>query len=85
METSQLTNSDLLTADEAAALLRMTPAGLAQKRLRGCGPPYYQPDGPGSKVFYRRDELEKWIESGRREGGHEEEDSAADECQMIID
>lgn len=67
-------NSPFITPDEAAAWLRMTSATLAQKRHRGVGPKYYQPDGPGSKVLYRMSDLEEWVEGGQREGACDQGD-----------
>jgi hypothetical protein len=61
-------DSPFLTAEEAACWLHMTSAALAQKRMKGCGPPYYQPDGPTTKILYRLEDLEKWVSDGRVDG-----------------
>ena len=63
--------SPFLTADEAAAWLRTTAAALAQKRQRGCGPPYCQPDGPNTKVLYRLSDLEEWASKPREDAGED--------------
>ena len=46
------------TADEAATILRTTPASLAGRRHRGTSPPYIK---DGSRVLYDADELRKWL------------------------
>jgi len=63
-------DSDFLTPTEAAEWLRVSLAVLANFRLSGEGPLYFQPGGPRTKVWYRRRDLLAWIESGPR-GGRE--------------
>lgn len=59
--------SDLLlyTADEAAALLRVTPETLFNWRRKGIGPRYVRPNGTKStrRVVYRECDLRDFIES----------------------
>jgi len=55
----------LLTTAEAAELLRLSLATLAQMRMRrGGGPRYLKLGrGKGSKVLYRKSEIMRWLES----------------------
>ena len=46
------------TADEAATILRTSPASLAGRRHRGTSPPYIK---DGSRVLYDADELHAWL------------------------
>ncbi len=54
--------SGLLTTVEAAEYLRLSPRTLEDMRVTGKGPRYYKL-GPGkrSKVVYRREDLEGWV------------------------
>jgi len=56
--------SPFLTATEAAEWLRVSVQTLSEYRRRGAGPRYYQPEGAGTRVFYRLSDLEDWMESG---------------------
>lgn len=54
--------SGLLTTVEAAEYLGLSPRTLEDMRVTGKGPRYYKL-GPGkrSKVVYRREDLEGWV------------------------
>jgi len=53
-------HTDLLTEREAQAQeLPMSLAWYRRKRVEGGGPPFLR---IGSRVFYRRSELRKWID-----------------------
>lgn len=56
--------SPFLTAEEAAKYLRVTESALARWRSGGRGPRYQQPGGPGTRVLYRFEDLEEWVETG---------------------
>ena len=62
-ESSLRSVSGLLTTVEAAEYLRLSPRTLEDMRVTGNGPRYFKL-GPGkrSKVVYRKDDLEKWVE-----------------------
>ena len=53
----------LLTTAEAAEVLRLAPITLHRWRNAGKGPPYIE---MGRKVYYRRVDLERWIEEQQR-------------------
>jgi excisionase family DNA binding protein len=53
-----MTDTDLLTITEAAALLRTPVATLRWWRHQGTGPASFR---IGRRVFYRRRDLEAWI------------------------
>ena len=53
-----------LTADEAAAYLRLAPGTLANRRSFGGGPPFLK---LGAKVVYRCRDLDAWATARRRE------------------
>lgn len=55
---------DLLTIHEAAALVRSSTWTLAGWRKRGKGPPFVQ-FGKHGPVFYRRNDLERWVNEHR--------------------
>lgn len=50
---------------DLAALLGMTPAGLANKRREGAAPASYNLGGGGHRVTYRLSEVARWIEEHR--------------------
>ena len=54
-----------LTTKEAAAYLRISTYSLEIARHQGGGPAYLQPI-PRGRVVYRRDDLDAWLESGRK-------------------
>lgn len=56
-------NDDLLTTNEAAKLLRLSPRTLQNHRARQTGPLYTH---HGRKVFYRRVDLENWSNLNRK-------------------
>jgi hypothetical protein len=62
-ESSLRSVSGLLTTVEAADYLRLSPRTLEDMRITGTGPRYFKL-GPGkrSKVVYRREDLEGWID-----------------------
>jgi len=53
---------ELLTRPEAATLLRMKPATLAQMAYRGVGPRFFRPDN--GRALYRRADLDAWLAGG---------------------
>ncbi len=53
---------EYLTREEAAELLRRTPAVLAGWAYRRSGPPFIR---TGGRVLYRRGDLEVWLERHR--------------------
>lgn len=54
----------LLPSDDAAILLGLKPQTLRAWRLRGMGPPYVRiGHGQRGRVFYRGDDLSRWLES----------------------
>ena len=57
-------NSELLNTTEAAEVLRLGMATLHRWRKAGKGPPYIE---MGRKVYYRRADLERWVESQQRQ------------------
>ncbi len=54
---------NLLTPQQAARLLALSTSWLAKLRLSGDGPPFLK---LGRCVRYRRDDLEKWLETKAR-------------------
>jgi hypothetical protein len=50
---------DLLTENEAAALLRLTPSALRSWRQRGLEPPFIRVGGRA--IRYRRQDLVDWL------------------------
>jgi hypothetical protein len=61
-ESSLRSVSGLLTTVEAAEYLRLPPRTLEDMRVTGNGPRYFKL-GPGkrSKVVYKRDDLDGWL------------------------
>jgi predicted DNA-binding transcriptional regulator AlpA len=53
----------LLSASEAAKLLRLASQTLAKKRVEGTGPRYVK---LGRRVFYDPADLSEWIEANKR-------------------
>jgi excisionase family DNA binding protein len=51
-------NDNLLTTDQAAALVRVKPATLKIWRMKGAGPAFIK---VGRLVRYRRATVEKWL------------------------
>ncbi len=60
-------NSILLNTEEAAESLRMSAITLHRWRKAGKGPPYIE---MGRKVYYRRVDLDRWVEEQRRQPRH---------------
>lgn len=54
----------LLNTTEAAEVLRLGVATLHRWRKSGKGPPYIE---MGRKVYYRRADLDRWIEEQQRQ------------------
>ncbi len=54
---------EFLTADEAAAYMRVSKQTLAKLRHQRKSPPYRK---VGGRVLYKRTELEKWMDMPRR-------------------
>jgi hypothetical protein len=60
-------DSPVLTPAEAASYLRRSIRHLAFLRRSGDGPAFLRfGDGPGSRVLYRRSDLDIWLEDHRR-------------------
>lgn len=57
-------DDEILTTQEAAELLRLTPSALAQFRYRGGGPRYSK---LGRRVVYRKSECISWLDKCMRE------------------
>lgn len=57
------TRERLLTAKDAASLLRLSPSWLAKARMRGDGPPYVK---LGRSVRYCASALAKWTRTRTR-------------------
>lgn len=49
-----------LTIEEAAAVIRSTPAAIYQMRRRGQGPPARR---PGARLLFKRSELMAWLDA----------------------
>lgn len=62
--------SILLNTAEAAEALRLGVATLHRWRKAGKGPPYIE---MGRKVYYRRTDLDRWIEEQQRQPRTEKE------------
>ena len=54
---------ELLTTQQAAAYLVLSPRTLEKWRVTGEGPPFVK---LGRRVAYRREDLREWVESRRR-------------------
>ena len=52
--------NDLLTTEEAAEYLHLSPRTLERYRVTGEGPKYLK---VGRRVFYRRGDLDRWLDS----------------------
>lgn len=55
------TDDEWLSLPQAAALMRMTKAAIAQLRYRGVGPTFYRLSG--KTILYKRSEVTAWMES----------------------
>lgn len=53
--------NEWLTLPQAATLMRMTKAAIAQLRYRGVGPKFYRLSA--KTILYRRSEVIAWMES----------------------
>ncbi|MFR0557228.1 hypothetical protein PSRA_1268 [Pseudoscardovia radai] len=60
--TATVAPSEWLTARQAAAYLGTTPHHLGVMRYEGRGPKWYKPTG--RMIYYRRAEIDAWIEGG---------------------
>lgn len=56
--------SDLISASEAAALLRVSTRTLMAWRKKGGGPPFYK---IRSRVRYRRSDIIAWVDGARHD------------------
>lgn len=54
--------SMLLTVEEAADWMRLSPSYLNKMRVTGDGPPFFK---PGRRVLYRRGDLDRWLDARR--------------------
>ena len=54
-----MTETPLLTTIEAAAVLRLSKRTLEDYRTKGTGPTFRR---LGNKIYYRREELDAWID-----------------------
>jgi len=59
--TAQLPDFGLLTTEEAAQVLRVSPGLLAQWRKRGRGPQFIQNQGRRGRVYYTPQGLRDYI------------------------
>ena len=57
-------NAILLNTTEAAEVLRVAAITLHRWRNAGKGPPYIE---MGRKIYYRRTDLDRWIEEQQRQ------------------
>ncbi|GAA4399058.1 hypothetical protein GCM10023153_24650 [Ornithinibacter aureus] len=53
----------LLTTEEVAAMVHLSPATIRWHRHRGTGPRGFSPPGM-RRVLYRASEVERWIAAG---------------------
>lgn len=53
-----------LTTKEAAKVLARSPNRLEQDRLQHIGPRFYQPGGPGTRVYYSERDLLAYLARG---------------------
>ena len=60
---------DYINTQQAAAAFGLSASWLTKLRLTGNGPVYRK---VGKRVLYRRDELERWIESHSRKSTSEQ-------------
>lgn len=58
-----MNKTSLLTVQEAAKYLTLSPSTLAKMRLSGASPKYIK---LGRRVAYRMEDLDKWIEEQLR-------------------
>ncbi len=65
-----MNHDELMTSPDAARFLRLEPQTLRSWRVQGRGPRYIRISG--TRVAYRRDELDRWI-SEREFGSTAEE------------
>jgi predicted DNA-binding transcriptional regulator AlpA len=54
-------DDEWLTLPQAASLMRMTKAAIAQLRYRGVGPQFYRISA--KTILYKRSEVVAWMES----------------------
>lgn len=55
----------LLSTEEVAELLRVSPQTVAQWRRRGYGPPFIQ-ERPRAQVRYEKEEVSQWLRANRK-------------------
>jgi len=59
MAPTESQNNQLLTTHEVAARYRLSKSFWNSLRVRGGGPRFFR---IGSKVFYRKEDIERWLE-----------------------
>lgn len=52
-----------LNTEETAEILRVSPRTLERLRALGTGPKYRKPGGLRSRVLYRVEDVEAWVEN----------------------
>lgn len=57
------------TSKDAARVIGIGEGTLRNRRSLGKGPVYVRTGGVGSRIFYLRSDLEKWLQSHRIAGG----------------
>ncbi len=61
-DTTSTANTDIMTADEVAKFLRISPSLVRQRAREGTIPAYRIHQGERSSWRFRRSEIEKWLE-----------------------
>lgn len=69
-----LRSKDVLTIEECSMLTGMTIGSLYRRTSNG-EIPYYKP--MGGKIYFRKEEIERWMLRGRQPGKNELESEAA--------
>lgn len=71
-----------VSANEAAAMLGVSPRTLANWRTQGIGPAFVRVGRVHSRTLYRIDDLKTWLDNNRVEtsGSKDNEDSAGNEA-----
>ena len=57
----KLKNKTTLNQDNAAELVGCSPNTLKSYRVQGIGPSYSQPGGEGTRVYYTKIALSRWL------------------------
>ena len=71
-----------VSANEAAAMLGVSPRTLANWRTQGIGPAFVRIGAVHSRTLYRLDDLKAWLDNNRVEtsASKDNEDSAGNEA-----